>query len=656
MDSINDLTFYTRMNNKKIEALINSTRIYYSIINMVQDHLYTVNEDIHYRRILDNYKTAWLSDTLIRGVLNNQIQTAYLIMLRKRVIALQQLGQSRMSPDLITPTILNNTIQRLSSQLRIHYPDLHITNENIRDLYNNADVTGIFYGNRIYVQVPIPVNTYEQIFDVYKLESFLNPIDNDVGKATILSGYNRYIAVNKHDNLYVPLDTDFIRNCKGHSMKRCEELVTQYEFDNVKTCSSSIYIGNIKDINKLCTIGLVNISENIQIKFHELRNNSVLVINPRKQPVYQRCNNEAIKSYITNEELATIRIKCWCWLHVENVARTPVMANHNCINVSTTVNVITHHNILYAANAMNISLSKMKSIFNSTIIENIPTLKIPEYSEIFRVPSNAYGNVYDLKMITKQQNTYQSLLWDTVMQNEVATRNIPLFRITSYVISSIIFIIIILVGFLFCKTKGIIRLLSIGKLIQSSSALPIRPPTSFFITSQTALITWDIMSMAILLLALVYWIIKHVKLIRRCMKYLAFPCKEFHMEKINDNLQVFLYFSSLQAYCYIKVDELYASPHQVSVMQSETDINLTLHDGCFGSYLTIIQTNLCLKVEDKNKWLVNNTIHIPLYAKNTLRAILSSEFKVQILIGTNCIYQAYNINLKTEETDKDKTP
>ena len=70
-------------------------------------------------------------------------------------------------------------------------------------------------------------------------------------------------------------------------------------------------------------------------------------------------------------------------------------------------------------------------------------------------------------------------------------------------------------------------------------------------------------------------------------------------------------------------------------MQSETDINLPLHDGCFGSYLTIIHTNLCLKVEDKNKCLVNNTLHIPLYTKNTLRAILSNEFKVQILIGTN---------------------
>ena len=67
------------------------------------------------------------------------------------------------------------------------------------------------------------------------------------------------------------------------------------------------------------------------------------------------------------------------------------------------VNVITHYNSYnnYAANAMNISLFKIESIFNSTIIDNIPRLKIPKYSEIFRVPSNAYGNVYDLKMITK---------------------------------------------------------------------------------------------------------------------------------------------------------------------------------------------------------------------------------------------------------------
>ena len=71
-------------------------------------------------------------------------------------------------------------------------------------------------------------------------------------------------------------------------------------------------------------------SENIQIKFHELfcSNNK-----SKKKTVYQRCNNEAIKSYITNKELATLRIQCWCWLcYVKNVARTPVMANHNCIN------------------------------------------------------------------------------------------------------------------------------------------------------------------------------------------------------------------------------------------------------------------------------------------------------------------------------------
>ena len=35
-------------------------------------------------------------------------------------------------------------------------------------------------------------------------------------------------------------------------------------------------------------------------------------------------------------------------------------------------------------------LSKIESIFDSTIIENIPKLKIPKYYEIFRVPYNAY--------------------------------------------------------------------------------------------------------------------------------------------------------------------------------------------------------------------------------------------------------------------------
>ena len=54
-------------------------------------------------------------------------------------------------------------------------------------------------------------------------------------------------------------------------------------------------------------------------------------------------------------------------------------------------------------------------------------------------------------------------------------------------------------------------MLSIGSVIKSSAALPIHHPKSLVITSQTALIAWEIISMSILLLAIVYWIIKHVK-------------------------------------------------------------------------------------------------------------------------------------------------
>ena len=639
------LNFFMEINNHRLDSLFNSSKTFYNLLEQLSNNTYGLHKNIVVSEIIEKHRLVWMADAML-GIVSNQLQLSQLHMIRKRVTALNLLAGHKLSTDLIAPDVLFTAISKLEVKLR-KYPMLKITNKNVMDYYGDSRAIGYIDSNDIYINIPIAVNVINQIFDVHQIDTFLIPIDNDPSKATLIMPTNNLIAINQQHSLYFIVKESYLQRCTGKGLKMCTGTgTTQYSMDRM-LCETAILINDLKAVSELCNIGFVNVTNVMRIQFFDIGNGTILVSNPHRERVYMECSNKLGRQEMTQEELATISVGCLCWLTAAlETARSPMVSRDNCFNdIRTEVHVVAHKNILYASEMLNVSIDKLTSILNETLLNSLPKITIPTYTERLRIPMHEYGHIFDLKKIARNRPTYQSILDSTISNNSEKLEKMFNVKIISYVVSSIVFVVILVVIFLTCKTKSIIRLLAVSKLIREGTALPIHSPPANIITPQWAVISWELISIIILILAFTYWVIKHMNLIKTCTKYLSFPCAEFNLQDKRPQLHIFLYFASLSNYCYIKVDTIFAPPHKITVLQSETDINITLHNGFWGSYLTIIHKNLGIKTGNC-KWDINNTVAVPMYTTNILKKVMSEQYEVQLVYGNDYIYRGTNVNLK----------
>lgn len=101
----------------------------------------------------------------------------------------------------------------------------------------------------------------------------------------------------------------------------------------------------------------------------------------------------------------------------------------------------------------------------------------------------------------------------------------------------------------------------------------------------------------------------------------------------------------MKEWCYLNIDEIYAMPHEVKLMQSEINIEVSLHEGWCSSYITLCHNKFGLQIGDKitNILFFRKTIAVPVYNKEVMRKILSTDFKLQVLIGENRIYRSFDV-------------
>ena len=95
------------------------------------------------------------------------------------------------------------------------------------------------------------------------------------------------------------------------------------------------------------------------------------------------------------------------------------------------------------------------------------------------------------------------------------------------------------------------------------------------------------------------------------------------------------------------MDESYALPYEIELRQSQTNIEVSLHDGCCSSYVTINHHNLSLELRNDpmNTFVINKTVSVPAYSNYALKKCISLEFKLQVLVGESKIYRAFDVIL-----------
>ena len=459
------------------------------------------------------------------------------------------------------------------------------------------------------------------------------PIDNTT-HATIITDNLDMIAVNKH--YYFPISNkDLVEHCHGRTIRTCNKIFISLDLKNAPSCTSAVYTNNEQQVKELCKFGLMEVSEYLPPTLIDLRNGTVMLINPTNEEIFLRCLDER-DILLTSDSLVSIEIKCFCHLHSSRMT-TPIYAEQNCLETeNVNIKVNKHMNLRLVSDLINAS-----SIDGKSQQSGYSKLQIPTYLEPLEMSLQSNMKVYDLKkLIELQNNNYQNTIFGKVDTNSQKLSSISIFKGIVYTIIAIVVVLVIGWIVLSVKIKGIGQVLALGKLIKPSNAAPLQPS----IVEEDEGV-WQLLLVILFGIMILYFILKYISVFRKIYRNIAYPCFEVTPELLSNRQSVILYLSSLTNYCYIELDHFYASPHDITLIQSSTPINIELHKNCCSSYITILHTNLALQVgsDFNNVWSVSNTIPVPNYLSYVVESILLQHVTMELLIGCNNVYRAYPI-------------
>ena len=643
-----NLNYIVAMQNKKLTQLANITMNYLDNMHNLSITFNKLQTEVEDHMILNKHAIGWIADALIAGSLYNQILTVHNNLLNKRIKVIGDIAQGVLTPDVIGPKQLEELLSDLQQELSANHDTMRLTSIDIWDHYHINNLVHVIRNGSIYINLPVTLQMQDQVFTLYTINTFMVPVVNEPTKATLIVDYVDLIAVNYEQNSYFTMSRQFyMDHCVGRTIIKCDRLLQSYDFELAPTCASVVFRNQLEVVQKYCKIGFVNIESSYPLRLIDYGNSSLLLVNPNGQPIYARCEHYGRRKEITRERLVTIHMQCYC-NYFNDVIKTPIYVHANCTK-NRTLTTITHvhHNMLYLVMVMNKTADQIYKELNSTTLQSIPRINMPTYNSDSTLLREGIHEMQDFQKILDNQRTiFANSIPGRIQQN---SENIKEFNVYKYVglgISVIVSILVIFVILLTCKTKNLSQLLAIGKLLPSVKASPLH-------SEHTGLDLCKYTSPLLLLfltLSIAYFIYRYIATIKRIVKLCAFPFKEFDITDKPSPLNVLFYFHNLHNFCYIHVDQLFASPHEVELIQSSTDVDITLHDRLFcSSYITITHTNLGLNVKGKNTMFTfNKTLSIPIYNKFTMRKIIDTPHELEVLVGENRIYRTYKVILRRQ--------
>ena len=645
--NIQGLDYLVTMNDKRINKLNNVTATF---MENVENALKSVQTTSNNQRIIRQHMLLWIADALTAGSLYNQLLATHVNMLKTRVKAIGDVTRGHLTPEMISPQQMTGTLRTLETNLQKKFNGVSLSKGTIWDYYS-SEITSFIQNNTLYISIPVHLEMKNQNFQLYEINSFMIPIENSESpQATIILDYVDLLGINEERNSYFSITHQFLsEHCRGKTILRCNRMITNLDLTTSPTCATAIYQDRLDDVQRLCTIGFMDLKPTTTAVLYELTNSSILVVNPMRTQIYSRCNDYQRKKKVTNEALVTVNINCFCYLFNEQIS-TPMYVSEDCVDRDTMeIRSQKHTNLIYLASALNKTVSALDELvdFNNS---KIPQISIPLHMIHSLVQQQTKEPIYDLKKIMKlQHENYQNSLHSRISLNTQYRSKSEMFRIMVYVIIAIIIMVIIVGIVLTCRVKSLGQMLAISKLLPISQALPLDSVMSQEPVSNMS-ISIEVLSLLVLILAFTYWVYNHLSLIKRTIKYCAFPVKEFKLENKQPSLTVLLYFTSIKDWCYLHVDEIYALPHEIQIIQSESEVNINYHSGCCTSYITINHRRLGLKIGegDTNLLIFNQTIAVPAYSKFALQKILNSNYRIQVLVGENKIYRSFEVELKKD--------
>ena len=638
---IEDLDFRVLFNSERLVRLERAASNAASMIENFARYFDHVTNQFNGREILQQYKHVMLQDALNSGLITNQFLELVTKEMEVRVDALAILAKHYLPIELVPAQDLEIMLENLQTELSSAHPSLVMVHKSIYDYYSMKNIHSVVQNETIYISVPLLLNFVGQDFYIYDLQSFYLPIPTEDEEAAMLVQHRKYVAINHQAETYFLPTAQDIKKCVGsHKRLVCNDHRPTIRYmSGSNNCEVAIISNNTENIRDHCDIG-VKTMDNIQPEIIYTDTSRIIMINPNRQKIFQYCEDNRGGTFISQQFLVETSVKCFCWVGSSEII-TPTFVYKGCINTQSKEIYHPIMNILYLSVFLNDTT--YRDVKQSDLFL-MSKLKLPR--EIADYSLTDHSEYLDLKKIVEGQKLgFRSTTNERLNIHDKAIKHIGVFKILAMFVPIVIILVIIITICLVMRTK------KIGQLV---SLLTMAPPTNAALIDSTTCNHIDFISECIILLVslniLIYWCVKNYTLLCKFINVLSLPFQECISTRNSPKLHLILYISNLKDYSYLYIDTLqFCLPHNVSIMADTDGLEINMHSSFCTSYITM-SNKLRVSLKEKEQvYAFPRAVNVPILQNYTVKAILASDYRVQILVGSNNIYRAHDIEVSTEE-------
>ncbi|CAG2249469.1 unnamed protein product [Mytilus edulis] len=456
------------------------------VLGVQQNHDIMVNLTSETSKFVAHFEevSVKLSNLLIDQMNLSSSVNKYLEELK---IGIHEMVKGNLSPFLISPNILKNTLKHVQLILNEKFKGFYLLNTDPAYYYSSSQLLYARNHSTLYVTLKFPISTFSSPLALYRVNSFPVPINSSSNHGTKIMDLPEYFVVTSNNQYYNHISYSRISSCTGKTTLYCSYSLPLVSTVS-KTCISSLYFNSKQDVHEQCDFRfLMNV---IKPTVEEIYDNTLLVYKmntlafecPNKHKIVKGCN------------FCFIQIPCMCSLSTDSLYIPKKI--EKCTNYKDTVTIL--HPINLALIQHFFDSDTYSSILGDTTFTKQINIQIPSinifnhsFSNIIAQDHNLHLSLKRIAQATLKQKTVFKSLSEPLINGDISMDDSWLDLNTILIISSLCVsgILVIACIVLFNKIRILTATLLLLQKIPRSQSLSIPSPLPSFIYKHLATTT-----------------------------------------------------------------------------------------------------------------------------------------------------------------------
>jgi len=214
-----------------------------------------------------------------------------------------------LTPVLVDKETLQQTIHLIQRELQSSFPGLQMVWTHPSDLYNAHDFLFGKHGQRLLIQVHLPVTSIPSPMVIYEIQTFPVAVPGKPDHVTQIKGLPRYLFVDEITEYYVSWEEQ-LEDLDSDLMYVLRQNFPFRSFDLAPSCGSALYLNNVSLVRQLCGFHVERSTLVPDIKF--LTDSEILIINMPNISV--ECKGESLA--MPGCQMCVRKLSCGCMIQL----------------------------------------------------------------------------------------------------------------------------------------------------------------------------------------------------------------------------------------------------------------------------------------------------------------------------------------------------